>query len=186
MNCFVGNCAQPVGNWTQLNLAPNPGKPCFVASRIQLNHTRWPTKPYWNLSCGKQNPADSRVLSLPPPLCLSVCQSVSVSHPHPPPPPSPSLSPSLRPPLSLLHPSFPLCSVSPLGVFWGFLFCFVFITFVVVLFCFFFVVVLFCFLSWVFFFFFVGFLILHVRVLSVCNILLIFGFVTPRTGFKCM
>ena len=46
------------------------------------------------------------------------------------------------------------------------------------------VVVLFCFLSC--FFFFIGFLILHVHVLNICNIVLIFGFFTPHTGFKCM
>ena len=121
----------------------------------------------------------STCLSVRLSVCLSVCQSVSVSHPHLPPFP---LSLPLFVPLFLYSIPPSPCVLCPLlGLFvclffalFSFVFCFVFFVF--------FVVVLFCFLS----FFFIGFLILHVRALSACNILLIFGFFTPRTGFKCM
>ena len=95
----------------------------------------------------------SDCLSVCPSVCLSVCLSVSVSHPHLPPPPSLSLSSSPSFSTSLLPSPCVLCPL-----FFN-LFCFGFS-----------VVILFCFLSCGFFFP-LDFL-LHVQVLSVCNIAL--------------
>ena len=108
------------------------------------------------------------------PACLSVCLSVRFCLP----PPSPSLSSFPPPPPPTFLYSIPPspCVLCPL------LGLFVCLFFVFVFFLLFFVVVLFSLLV----IFPIGFLILHVRVLSVCNIVLIFGFFTPRTGFKCM
>ena len=87
-------------------------------------------------------------------ICLSACLSVRFCLPPPPPPPPPPLS--LFVPLFLhFPPSFPLCSVSPLSFN---LFSLGFS-----------VVILFCFLSCVFF---LWIFLLHVQVLSVCNIAL--------------
>ena len=99
-----------------------------------------------------------RLFLLPPPFPSPICLSVClpVRFCLPPPPP-----PLFVPPSLYFPPSFPLCSVSPLGFF----LCFVFFSY--------------CFFS-------IGFLILHVHVLSVCNTALTFGFFTPRTGPKWM
>ena len=123
-------------------------------------------------------------LSVCPSVCLSVCQPVSVSHPHLPPLP---LSPPLFVPLFLYSIPPSPCVLCPLLFFSFvvvvfvclFLFvCFCFFVCLVGCCCFLFVLFVLVWFLWLSCFvlslvFFVGFLILHVHVLSVCNIVLI-------------